>query len=110
MKFIFLIIFSLFLSTAGVAETPVNIKILNFNQTFSNKKLSDVIKQLSEVFGWSKVIWKSRSDYYIEGDFTITGQSFVSIIQELLESYPLEAYLYEKNKIVVIREEKLDEI
>lgn len=67
--------------------------------------LKENLERIMGRYHW-KVIWKAPFDYNYDG--RVTGASLTSVVEKLLEPFPLQAVMYMSNRtLAVIPREKL---
>ena len=61
--------------------------------------LKENIERIMDRYHW-KVIWKVSYDYNFDG--RVTGSSLPSVIEKLLQPFPLQAVMYMSNRTMVV--------
>lgn len=64
--------------------------------------LKNNITRIAKTFGWKTVVWNVSKDYNWIGKTTIKNQSVVTVMQKILNNFPLQARFYKGNHILAI--------
>jgi hypothetical protein len=61
--------------------------------------LKENIERIMGRYHW-RVVWKAPFDYNFDG--RVTGSSLTSVVEKLLQPFPLQAVMYMSNRTVAI--------
>lgn len=64
--------------------------------------LKENIERIAAHYGWHQVVWDAPQDFTWVGHAQIQGANLASVLNQLLDDYPLQAVFYQGNHVLYI--------